>query len=131
MKIPLVIVTHGEWGKEMVLTAESIAGKQENIYIASVSYEESPESFDTFLAKLVDEIVSLEKTLFLVDIKGGTPWNAVLKLKRNGNITCVAGINLPMLLEVIIAREKGGAIRDLAKTAVNTGKQGITIIEAG
>ena len=42
----------------------------------------------------------------LVDLFGGTPSNAVAQLLERDDLNAVAGVNLPMLLSVVFARDE-------------------------
>ena len=130
MNFSIVIVTHGEWAGKLVQAAESIAGKQEGIVSINLSFNESPELFEEKLFRTVKELGGIENILFLVDLKGGTPWNTVIKLKQHGRVKCVAGLNLPMLLEVMISRDADAALADTARAAVETGRLGVIDLDS-
>ena len=112
-------------GLEMVNTAQVIAGKQDDMFIESVSFEDSPESLDERVTELLNSVAESGNILFFVDMKGGTPWNTVMKNSGRRNSICLAGVNLPMLLEAIIKRSNGGSISDIAEAALKTGKAAI------
>ena len=60
----------------------------------------------------------------LVDLFGGSPANAALRCLVEKDFECIAGVNLPMLLEVLMLRESMNA-RDLAAHALQSGCTGI------
>lgn len=97
-KINIVMATHGQFGKEMVASAEMIAGKLENVYSISLTPDMSFEDFamqaDQLLATLA------EPTIVLVDLFGGTPCNVMTALSKKYHYQVVAGINLPALLDL-------------------------------
>lgn len=70
---------------------------------------------------------SPDGTLVLVDVFGGTPFNASMQLMRGPSVECVSGVNLPMLLEVAMALQGGTAdsLDALARMAAESGKNGI------
>jgi PTS system mannose-specific IIA component len=125
METSIVVVTHGEWGQELVRAAEGVLGRQDNLLAVSLAFNESPTLLEERLDQALDDLGGPEKILFLADLKGGTPWNSVLKLCRRGNVSCVSGVNLPMLIE-LLTRGRGMTPDELVALAVEAGKQGIT-----
>lgn len=70
---------------------------------------------------------SADGMLVLVDVFGGTPFNASAQLMQLPSIECVAGVNLPMILEVVMAlqSDKATSPKELAKIALRAGQRGI------
>lgn len=129
MIFPIVAIAHGGWVGQLINAAQSIAGPQEGIYYVSLAFQDSPELLDEKINKIVDKLGGPGNILFLLDLKGGTPWNAVVKLKQRGKVTCVTGINLPMLLETFLSRESGFGLNKLAQLAAEAGREGITDLD--
>ena len=74
--INILVVTHGNFGNELIKSAEMIAGKQENIEALGLFVE---DDFDMFKSKMKNKIKELENeegVLVLTDMFGGTPSNA-------------------------------------------------------
>lgn len=104
----VVVISHGKLAKEMVLTAEMIMGPQVNT--AALCYEEG-DSLDSFRESISETLDRMpEGTVVLVDLYGGTPFNQMmlLKLKDKMDINAIAGMNLPVLLEVLDNRYTAG-----------------------
>lgn len=101
----LIVCTHGKFSEELVRSSEMMFGKQENL--KSVTFE-SGESADGLVEKyrsVIKELDAKDGILFLVDLFGGSPYNAASRIAaENGNMDIVTGVNLPMLLEVYTAR---------------------------
>lgn len=120
---PVVLVTHGDWGQALLDAATFFMGPQENVIFVPLSLEESPESLAEKLRTTIRDLPT-EEALFLVDLRGGTPWNVVAVLSRQTNSYCVSGLNLPMLLEVFCQRG-GVSPAKLAEIATTAGKDGV------
>jgi PTS system mannose-specific IIA component len=65
----------------------------------------------------------LADVLVLVDLMGGSPANASAYLANSGT-SVICGTNLPMLLEVLTAREWAG-IQELTEIALQAAKDGV------
>lgn len=121
--IPILIVSHGSFAGALLATAEMIVGQQE--MVGTLGLEET-DGLTNFAAKVqlaANHLASKDGLLVLMDLLGGTPSNAVLALDLPG-VHAVAGVNLPMLLEVLMSRESGSAA-ELAERALEAGRQGV------
>lgn len=66
--------------------------------------------------------------LVFVDLFGASPYNAAaLSLKKVGNtkFRCITGVNLPMILETVMARVSCTNLEELTNQALNAGASGI------
>lgn len=124
----IYIITHGEMGKYIVNTSRMIIGKQEDIKIYSLMPDVSVDELKVIIAKEIYKDLEEEKNiLILLDVIGGSPFNMIIPFLKEENIECVAGINLPMLLEVLINRDKKD-IKKLAELAHKEGRDGVVNI---
>ena len=123
--VGLVLISHGEMGKYVLKSAELIAGTQENVATASLMPEDSPESFQEKLLAAIASIDTEEGLLVLGDVGGGTPWITAAVLSRQRKLECLAGMNLPMLLEILMTRPTGASLQELLELGEKSGKAGI------
>ncbi|WP_315073831.1 mannose/fructose/sorbose PTS transporter subunit IIA [uncultured Clostridium sp.] len=123
--IALIIGTHGKFSEELVKSAEMIFGSQENVGVVTFKPGEGTENLVEKYNNLINELNCEDGVLFMVDLFGGSPFNAasILALK-NDNMEIVAGVNLPMLLEVFSSRDFLN-LSELVTIAQNTGKDAI------
>ncbi len=124
-----IVFTHGNLGVELVNSAEIIAGTQEGIKVESVTCNDSPESVAIRVEQLLGTLKKEDSVIFFVDMRGGTPWNTVMRFLNISSYHCLAGVNLPMLLEAIISRNKGASFEEIVNAALNAGKEGIVLAE--
>ena len=123
--IALVIGSHGMFSEELLKSSEMVFGSQSNV--ATVTFKPG-EGTDDLLEKYTNAINKLDckdGILFMVDLFGGSPFNAASMIAvKNPNMEIVAGVNLPMLLEVFGSREFS-TLEDLVSVAENAGKNSI------
>ena len=112
--VGIVVVTHGELGKELLGAAELIAGKQEKVVPLGLHADDAIEALPGRIDEAIESIGDADGVLVLVDLFGGSPGNATLRCLAERNFECISGANLPMLLEVLMLRE-GMSAKDLAK----------------
>ena len=108
----------------MLETAEMFLGPQERLAFVPLSLDESPEGFVEKLEGVLCTIAGDREVLFLVDLRGGTPWNVIAVLTRRRKLQCVAGLSLPMLLETL-PRRAGLSAAELAEIAAVAGREGV------
>lgn len=91
-------MTHGEFGKSLVESAKMIAGEIENVTILSLHREDSPENY---FKRAVEETKNfVGETICLVDLFGGSPCNTALRLSQTMDMKIIAGLNLPLFIEL-------------------------------
>ncbi|MBL7065597.1 MAG: PTS sugar transporter subunit IIA [Anaerolineae bacterium] len=121
--INIVIVSHGDLGDALIRATEMIAGPIERLLSVPLLPDESPEGFEDKLSTALRGIEG-EETLVLVDLPGGTPYNVVARHVLQGNVECVTGVNLPMLLELVTSRDET-LLAELAEAIAQTGQEAI------
>ena len=122
--INVLILSHCELTKELIKTAEVIAGKQENLfYIDQDIKNENLASLQEKISEILKKINNEKGTLILTDMLGGTPCNASVLLTKNYNIEVLTGVNLPMILSAIFASKTVQNAKDLADKVLSDGKK--------
>ena len=129
MSVGVLIITHGEIGKEFVKTAEStLAGKIPLLCRAvSVSQFCDPDIIVENCQKIIEEINTGSGVLVLTDIYGSTPSNIANRLANDSNVKVVAGINLPMLFRIL--NYPDSSLNELVEKALSGGHDGIICCE--
>lgn len=126
--ISVIVGTHGIFSEEILKSAEMIFGSQENV--GSVTFKPG-EGIDSLVEKynnLINRLDSKEGVLFMVDLFGGSPFNAAsIIAMKNENMEIVTGVNLPMILEVLGSREFSN-LQELVQIALNSGKDAIKML---
>jgi mannose/fructose/sorbose-specific phosphotransferase system IIA component len=122
--INLVIVAHGDLGEALIRATEMITGPTEHLFAVSLLPGESPEGFGAKLAAALEPLEGQE-TLLLVDLFGGTPYNVAARQVLKENVECVTGVNLPMLLELVMARDNAASLSELAESITQKGQESI------
>lgn len=122
--IGVVIITHGSLAGALLSTSELIMGKQEQVAAVAFESGEAVVDLQARTSQAVQKVNRNQGVLILVDLLGGSPYNAaaMLAMQQNG-IEVVTGVNLPMLFEVLPARFC--EMTKLVDLAVMGGRSGI------
>lgn len=131
MTIAIVIGTHGWAAEQLLKTAEMLLGEQENVgWIDFVPGENAETLIEKYTAQMA-KLDTSKGVLFLVDTWGGSPFNAASRIvvdKEHHEV--VAGVNIPMLVETLMARDDDPSFDELVALAVETGREGVKALKA-
>ncbi|MEO1771631.1 mannose/fructose/sorbose PTS transporter subunit IIA [Candidatus Enterococcus ferrettii] len=116
----IIVSGHGDFSLGLLDAFEMVFGTDEKIKAIPFKKGEGiPQLQEKYHEQL--RLFPEEEILFLVDIYGGTPYNAASQLIfGQENCDVVTGVNLPMLLET--AAQKDQALVELTKVAKTAGE---------
>jgi len=123
--IGLIVVTHGDFGCQLVKAAQLILGEQEEVWALSLHERDGLGTLRGRIAKVLKEgSKKSEGKIILVDMFGGTPANASLKFLNEEKIEIISGVNLPMLIAGINYRQSL-PLKELAHLIRQKGEESI------
>ena len=122
--IGVVIVTHGSLASALLATVEVIMGKQEQIKTVAFEVGQAVVDLQARIAQAVTQVDSGHGTLILVDILGGSPYNAsAMLVLEQEKLEMITGVNVPMLFEVLPIRT--GKLESVVAVALDGGRNGL------
>lgn len=125
--IGILVVTHGDFGKSLLKSAELIVSKQNNVIALGLFPGDSIDDFKEKIAKAIKKLDEGEGVLVFTDLYGGSPSNAIaMNLREIEDIKfeCSTGVNLPMILEALTMR-KSYELCPLKEHCIEMAHQGI------
>ncbi len=130
--VGVVLAAHGPLPQALLESAGMIMGDLPQVTGVSLMPGDSLEGLVDRLQVAVNEVKSDHGVLLLLDLFGGTPANAAALLTQQmTGVQAVSGVNMPMLLETLLARMGTDSVEALAKTACEAGRAGVVnIVEA-
>jgi mannose/fructose/sorbose-specific phosphotransferase system IIA component len=130
--IGIVLAAHGPLPEALLESADMILGDTENIFPLKLMPGDSLEGLIDSMRNAAQEMNTGQGVLILLDLFGGTPSNAAALITQQvEGVQAVSGVNVPMLLETLLARHSTEDVQALTETATNSGTQGIVnIVEA-
>jgi PTS system mannose-specific IIA component len=123
--IGLLVVTHGELGKELVHTVEMITGPQEQLVSVTIDHTDDVPSSAERIAGTFDQVDEGEGVIIFTDLLGGTPSNVSLTFLNRPSVEVISGVNLPMLLQAVSCRASL-PMKEVVVKSVKSGKEGVT-----
>ena len=124
--INILLVTHGDFGKELLKSSELIIGKIENA--KSISFHQG-DSFEFLLSKIEKHIKNIpdDKLIVFTDMYGGSPYNGVARLMKNRNFYHITGINFPLFIDIAVNSD-AYSLEDIAEKIIKNGKKSIVFV---
>lgn len=130
MSVPVVLAGHGGYPEGVRSAAEMILGRQRDLACVALSPDGSVEQVTEDTRRALKQLGTGDAgALLLVDLAGGSPANAAGQVAlTDPRVQVVAGLNLPMVLEVLTSTEQTAAA--LAAVASRAGSEGVIDVAA-
>lgn len=127
--IGIVLAAHGPLPGALLESTSMILGEAPQVASVSLMPGDSLEDLVERLRSEVNNVNAGDGVLILLDMFGGTPANAMALLAQQTNeVQAITGVNLPMLLEILMARMHTDKLDKLTETAFSAGHTGIVNI---
>ena len=125
--VKIVLAAHGNFSNGIMSAANMLFGDMGIIKTVPLQPSTAPETYDAQIESALKEQDCGEGVLSLVDIFGGTPGNTIyrLSIKTGINTRIVTGVNLPMVLSLLSEYSESASLEELAKKALNNGRDGV------
>ncbi len=121
-----MLAGHGTFPAALLGTTEMIVGPVADIAAVGLQPGESPDHYAEGLRTAIGH--DGRSVLVLCDLLGGTPFNIASAIaRRSSRVTCVAGVNLPMVLEA--ALRNGDLDGAFVERLLETGRTGVAEAE--
>lgn len=107
--IGLVLISHGQLAVELRRSLETVSGAQSNLATVCVDPHDHPDERRAAVARAIAETDDGAGVIVAADLFGATPCNLAVSLAGKPevgrpNVDVIAGVNLPMLVEIAKAR---------------------------
>ena len=125
--VAIAILAHGDFAYGLLGVAEMMLGSQDNVAVVALQPSDNIESFQQKTEEVIKQLCTDQGLFLLADIFGGTPANTAARWVSQGRGTLVTGVNVPMLLELLTARQTETADSLVGKVK-EWGLQGIQVL---
>ena len=97
-----MIATHGTFASGIKSSVDLIIGESENVFVIQ-AYTEDNKSIQPEIEDVLKQINPDDELVVFTDLMGGSITNQILQFDLKENVFIVAGINLPLLLDIMLA----------------------------
>ncbi|MBS0970967.1 PTS sugar transporter subunit IIA [Chimaeribacter arupi] len=122
MKRHYVFASHGRFAEGILHSVELILGKQANIHTLCAYLEE--EDVTARIDALMNAFSQEDEVIILTDIFAGSINNEFIRFIHRPQVHLVAGMNLPLIIEMLIA-PPGGDTAALIEESLNNARESI------
>ena len=124
----LVVAAHGHLAEGLVASSAMIVGPSDDVVAVTFEPSEGPDDLLAKYAAAV-EASSSQEYLILVDLFGGSPYNAAARFAAGrDDADVVTGVNLPMVIEVLSPRLAGAGLAELVEAARTSATDGVKVL---
>ena len=122
----LIVTGHGNFASGLRSSLRLIAGEKENMCFVDFEEKDSVD-VSTKLTSAIDSLSNVDGILFLCDLTGGSPFKTSVELsvQKDKPMEVIGGANLPMVIELSMAKEFVDSLDALTNMAISTGKDSI------
>ncbi|MEF9921097.1 MAG: PTS galactosamine/N-acetylgalactosamine transporter subunit IIA [Erysipelotrichaceae bacterium] len=121
--IGIIVTGHGNFGSGLTSSLRLIGGEPKDYQFVDFLSDYSVEDLERELTKAIEALKDCDGILVLSDLAGGSPFKTSVELSmKHEKINVIGGTNLPMLIEVNMARTFMDDMEALTQMAINTGK---------
>ena len=124
--IGIVLVTHGQLAEEFLSAMVHIVGEQKNIATICIQPEDDMEQRRDDILRAVKKVEGGDGVILLTDMFGGTPSNLAISVMGEGKVEVIAGVNLPMLIQLARSRQTQ-TLESAVNDAQDAGKKYISV----
>ena len=97
-----LIATHGTFAGGIKSSLDIILGESETINLIE-AYTETNKSLQEDIVEVMKQLIPEDELIVFTDLLGGSITNQILQFGLRENVFIVAGINLPLLLDIMLA----------------------------
>jgi PTS system N-acetylgalactosamine-specific IIA component len=122
--IGMIICGHGNFASGMSSAMTLIGGKPTQFYAIDFVETDTSETLEASMKTSLEALKECEGVVFCTDLAGGTPFkSACIVSVKAENVEVIAGVNLPLCIELNLMRQFESDAKILADNMVATGKE--------
>ncbi len=126
--IGIVLVTHGNLGREFIAALEHVVGPQPQVQAIAIGADDDIETRRAEIIGAVASVNTGDGVVVLTDMFGGTPSNLAISVMSQPGTEVIAGVNLPLLVK--LASLRGEPMAKAVATSRDAGRKYINVASA-
>ena len=115
-----LIATHGTFAKGIKSSLDFIIGETQDVFLIQ-AYVDGNKSIEEELNSVLQNVNANDELVVFTDLLGGSITNQVLRYALKENVHIVSGINLPLLIDVLMA-DIDTPVEEVIESAITNAK---------
>ena len=124
--VEVLVVTHGNLARELVLAARRIVGEVKELQALAIDWDDEVAAAGNAIQNAIKKMDQGQGVLILTDMFGGTPTNISPSFLKEGEVEIITGVNLPMLIKFCNLQERDD-LRSVAERIKDQGRKSIYV----
>ena len=121
-----LITAHGTFASGIKSSLDIIIGETENVFVID-AYVNGNKSIEDELRKILENIKPEDELIVFSDVMGGSITNQVLRFALRENVHIVSGMNLPLLIDIIMA-DTDMPVADVIENSLRAAKEQVVYV---
>ena len=121
-----LIASHGTFSSGIKSSLDMIIGETNNVHLIN-GYVSGNKSIEEDLFAILQQVREDDELIVFSDLTGGSITNQIVRFARTQNVHIVSGVNLPLVIEVMLA-DSGLPISDIIEQAIANAKEQIVYV---
>jgi fructoselysine and glucoselysine-specific PTS system IIA component len=121
-----LIATHGTFSSGIKSSLDIIIGQTDNVFVID-AYVDGNKSIEEALNGVLKNVEPHDELIVFSDLLGGSITNQVLRYALKENVYVVSGINLPLLIDVLLA-DANTPVQEVIEHAISNAKDQIVYV---
>ena len=117
-----LIATHGTFASGIKSSIDLIMGESEHLFLLQ-AYTDGNKSLQMEIEAVMKQINPEDELIVFTDLTGGSITNQIIQYGLKENVFIVAGMNLPLLLDIMLADPEIPVIDVIEKGIENAREQ--------
>jgi len=121
-----LIATHGTFAAGIKSSLDIIIGSVEHVFLLQ-AYVDEQTSVEVELQKILAQVSDHDELVVFTDILGGSITNQILQHALKANVYIVSGVNLPLVIDVMLA-DSTTPIEEVISSAIENAKEQMVFV---
>ena len=121
-----LIATHGTLAAGIKSSLDIIIGEVAHVFLLQ-AYVDEQTSVEAELGKILAQVGDGDELVVFTDILGGSITNQILQHCLRPNVYVVSGINLPLVIDIMLA-DNTTPIEEVISTAIENAKEQMVFV---
>lgn len=121
-----MITAHGTFSSGIKSSLDIIIGHMDHVFVID-AYVDNNSSIEDELNAVLANVAADDELIVFSDLMGGSITNQVLRYALRPNVHVVSGMNLPLLIEVMLA-SADTPVKEVIENAMNHAREQVTYV---
>lgn len=121
-----IIASHGNFSSGIKSALDIIIGNTENVFVID-AYVDGNNTIEEALNAVLINVQDKDELVVFSDLMGGSITNQVLRFALKENVHIISGMNLPLLIDIILA-DADTPIGTVIENGISIAKQQVVYV---